>query len=67
MSTVTGIGEVVVAQRRAVVTFGLVSSLRVSKVSTVTGIGGVVVGKRRAVVTFGLASGERKGERRKER
>ena len=34
---------VVVAKRRTVVTFGLVSSLRVSKVSTVTGIGGVLV------------------------
>ena len=67
VSTVTGIGGVVVAKPRAVVAFGLVSSLRVSKVSTVTGIGGVVVAKRRAVVTVGLASGERKGERRKER
>ena len=47
----TGIGAVVVAKPRTVVTFGLVSGLRVSKVSTVTGIGGVVV------VTFGLASG----------
>ena len=58
---------VVVAKRRSVVTFGLVSGLRVSKVSTVTGIGGVVVAKRRSVVTFGLASGERKGERREEK
>ena len=40
VSTVTGIGEVVVAKPRTVVTFGLVSSLRVSKVSTVTGIRG---------------------------
>ena len=40
VSTVTGIGGVVVAKRRTVVTFGLVSGLRVSKVSTVTGIGG---------------------------
>ena len=55
------------SKRRTVVTFGLVSSLRISKASTVTGIGGVVVAKRRTVVTFGLASGERKGERRKER
>ena len=47
--------------------FGLVSCLRVSKVSTVTGIGGVVVAKRRNVVTFGLAAGERKGERREEK
>ena len=37
------------AKRRSVVPFGLVSGLRVSKVSTVTGIGGVVVarGERR--------------------
>ena len=34
-STVTGIGGVLVAKRRTVVTFGLVSGLRVSKVSTV--------------------------------
>ena len=34
------VGKVVVAKRRTVVTFGLVSGLRVSKVSTVTGIGG---------------------------
>ena len=47
---------VVVAKRRPVVTFGLVSGLRVSKVSAVTGIGGVVVAKRRPVVTFGLVS-----------
>ena len=40
VSTVTGIGGVVVAKPRTVVTVGLVSSLRVSKVSTVTGIGG---------------------------
>ena len=40
VSTVTGIGGVVVAKPRTVVTFGLVSRLRVSKVSTVTGIGG---------------------------
>ena len=33
-------GGVVVAKRRTVVTFGLVSGLRVSKVSTVTGIAG---------------------------
>ena len=58
---------VVVAKRRTAVTFGLVLRLRVSKVSTVTGIGGVVVAKPRIVVTFGLASGERRGERRKER
>ena len=45
VSTVTGIGGVVVAKRRTVVTFGLASGLRVSKVSTVTGIGGVVVAK----------------------
>ena len=56
VTSVTGIGGVVVAKRRTVVTFGLVSSLRISKVSTVTGIGGVVVAKRRTVVTFGLAS-----------
>ena len=62
MSTVTGIGGVVVAKRRTVITFGLVSGLRVSKVRTVTGIGGVVVAKRRTV-----AFGGRKGERRKER
>ena len=40
VSTVTGIGGVVVAKRRTVVTFGLVSGLCVSKVPTVTGIGG---------------------------
>ena len=54
-----GSGGVVVAKRRTVVTFGLVSGLRVSKVSTVTGIRGVVVAKRRTVVTFGLVSGLR--------
>ena len=67
VSTVTGIGGVVVAKRRTVITFGLVSGLRVSKVSTVTGIAGGVVAKRRTVVTFGLASGERRGERREEK
>ena len=70
VSTVTGIGGVVVAKRRTVVTFGLVSGLRVSKVSTVTEIGGVVVAQHKTVGTFGLASGERgkqKEERRKER
>ena len=41
-----------VAKRRTVVTFGLISGLRVSKVSTGTGIGGVVLVKRRTVVTF---------------
>ena len=46
VSTVTGIGGVVVAKPRTVVTFGLVPGLRISKVSTVTGIGGVVVAKR---------------------
>ena len=46
--TVTGIGRVVVAKRKTVVTF--------SKVSTVKGIGGVVVAKPRTVVTFGLVS-----------
>ena len=56
VSTVTGIGGVMVAKPRTVVTFGLVSGLRVSRVSTVTGIGGVIVAKRRTVVTFGLAS-----------
>ena len=45
-----------VSKRRIVVTFRLVSFLRVLKVSTVTGIGGVVVSKRRIVVTFGLVS-----------
>ena len=67
VSTITGIGGVVVAKPRTVVNFGLVSRLRVSKVSTITGIGGVVVSKLRTVVTFGFAPGERKGERRKER
>ena len=42
-----GSGGVVVAKRRTVVTFGLVSALRVSKVSTVTGIAGVVVSRSR--------------------
>ena len=41
---------------QTVVTFGLVSDLRVSKVSTVTGIRGVLVANRRIVVTFGLGS-----------
>ena len=54
----TGIGWVVLAKPRTVVTFGLVSSLRVSKVykkvSTVTGIGEVVLAKPRTVVTFAL-------------
>ena len=39
VSTVTGIGGVLVAKRRTVVTFGLVPGLCVSKVSTVTGGG----------------------------
>ena len=51
-----GSGGFVVAKPRTVVTFGLVSRLRVSKVSTVSGIGGVVVAKPRTVVTFGLVS-----------
>ena len=59
VSTVTGIGRVLVAKRRTVVTFGLASGLRVSEVSTVTGIGKVLVAKRRTVVTFGRASGLR--------
>ena len=59
VSTLTGIGGVVVAKPRTVVTFGLVLRLRVSKVSTLTGIGGVVVAKSRTVVTFELASGLR--------
>ena len=54
-----GSGGFVVAKRRTVVTFGLVSGLRVSKVSTVTVIGGVVVARRRTVVTFRLVSGLR--------
>ena len=40
VSTFTGIRGVVVAKRRTVFTFGLVSGLHVSKVSTVTGIRG---------------------------
>ena len=47
-----GSGGVVVAKRRTVVTFRLVSGLGVPKVSTVTGIGRVVVAKRRTVVTL---------------
>ena len=43
-----------VAKPRTVVTFGLVSRVRVSKVSTFTGIRGVVVAKPRTVLTFGL-------------
>ena len=54
VSTVTGIGWVIVAKPRTVVAFGVVLRLRVSIVSTVTGIGGVVVEKRRTVVTVGL-------------
>ena len=61
-----------VAKRRTIVTFGLVSSLRVSKLSTVTVIGGVVVAKRRTIVTFGLGRetrkrGEWRGEERREK
>ena len=52
MLTVTGIGGVLLAEPRTVVTFGLVSRLRVSKVSTVTGIGGVLVAERRTVRTY---------------
>ena len=59
LSTITGIGGVLVAKRSTVVTFGLVLRLRVSKVSTFTGIGGVLVAKRSTVVTFGLALGLR--------
>ena len=40
VSTITGIGGVVVAKPRTVVTFGFVSFRRVSKVSTVAGIRG---------------------------
>ena len=47
---------VVVAKPGTVVTFGLVSGVRVSKVSTVAGIRGVVVAKPGTVVTFGLVS-----------
>ena len=50
---------VLFAKRRTVVTFGLISGLRISKVSTFTGIGGVLVAKRRTVVTIGLVSGLR--------
>ena len=59
VSTVTGIGSVVVAKRRNVVASGLALGLRVSKVSTVTAIKGVLVAKRKTVVTFGLALGLR--------
>ena len=59
VSTVTGIGRVVVAKPRTVVTLGFVWGVCVSKVSTVTGIGGVVLAKPRTVVTFGLVSGVR--------
>ena len=52
--TVTGIGRVLVAKRRIVVSFRFVSGLRVSKVSTVTGIGAVLVAKRRTVVIVGV-------------
>ena len=55
------------SRSRAVVTSGLVSGLRVSKVSAVTGIGGVVVAKRRIVIIFDLASGQRRGEKRNKR
>ena len=50
----SGIGGVVVAKCRTVVTVGLVPGLRILKVSTVTGISGVVDAKCRTVVTFGL-------------
>ena len=40
LATVTGIGRVLVAKRRSVVTFGLILGRRVSKVSTITRIGG---------------------------
>ena len=54
VSTVTGIGGVVVAKPKTVVTFGRVLRLRVSNVSAVIGIGRVVVAKPKTVVTFGL-------------
>ena len=57
--TVTGIGGIVVAKRRTVVTFRLALGRRVSRVPTVTGIGGIVDAKRRTVVTFGFALGRR--------
>ena len=46
-----------VANRRAVVTIGLVSVLRVSKVPTVIWIEGVVVAKRRIALPLKLAFG----------
>ena len=68
-----GSGGVVVAKPRIVVTFGLASGLRVSKVSTVKGIGGSW--SRRPELSSLLASplergkerGKRRGKRRKER
>ena len=50
---------VVVAKRRTVVTFGLGSGPRVSRVSTVTGIGRVLLAKRRTVIILGRGSGPR--------
>ena len=55
VSTVTGIGRVLVAKRRTVVAFGLACCPRVSTVSTVTGIWRVLVAKHKTVVAFGLA------------
>ena len=60
VSTVAGIGGVLVAKRKPVVTFGLVPGLRVLKVSTITGIGGVLVAKRSIVVIFGLVFASQK-------
>ena len=61
VSTLAGIGGVLVEKRRTVVTFGnaLAIGRCISKVSTFTKIGGFLVAKRGTVVTFGLAFGRR--------
>ena len=64
--TVTGIGGVLAAKRRPVVTLGLAFRRRIPEVPTVTGIAGVLVAKRRTVVPFGLAFGRRIGDRKGE-
>ena len=69
VSTVTGIGGVVIAKRRTAVTFELVSRLRLKSVNSHRARGGP--GREtqncRHFCTFVLASGERKGERREEK
>ena len=67
MPTVTGIGGVLAAKRRTVVTFGRAFRRRIPEVPTVTGIAEFLVAKCRTVVPFGLAFGRRIGDRKGER